>query len=245
MREPSSSRPLTIVRRLSEMFRRDSIENAMDAEMRYHIESETAERIRQGMSAAEAHRSAVRDFGGVERHKEDARDARGFRPLNDGARDAVYALRVLRKNPGFTAAVVLTFALGIGCTCAIFSLVNGILLRPLPYVRPNELVALWERNVSRGGGTNVVSVQNFEEWRARSRSFASMAALSPAPLTLDGAPVERITGAQVSPSYFRLLGARPAIGRDFTDADELNGGASVVILSDALWRSRYSADPSV
>jgi predicted permease len=217
----------------------------MDDEMRYHIECETADRIRQGMTPDDARRSAIRDFGGVERHKEDARDARGFRPLDDGARDAAYALRVLRKNPGFTTAVVLTFALGIGCSCAIFSLVHGILVRPLPYTRPNELVALWERNVARGADRNVVSEQNFAAWRKRSRAFSAMAAMTPIPLTLDGSPVERISGAQVSPSYFRMLGAHPALGRDFTDADEVNGGTDIVILSDALWRNRFGADPSV
>src|SRR4026208_2314414 len=128
MRSPSTSWLSRIVRRLRALVGRASLEASMDDEMRYHIECETAERIRQGMSADEAYRSAARDFGGIERHKEDARDARGFRPLEDTARATTHALSVLRKNPGFTTAVVVTFALGIGCTCAIFSLVNGILL---------------------------------------------------------------------------------------------------------------------
>ena len=245
MRDTATLWPARIARRLRALVGRASLEQTMDAEMRYHIECETAERIRRGMTPDEARRSALLDFGGIERHKEDGRDARGFRPWDDVARDASYALRVLRKNPGFTAAVVLTFALGIGCSCAIFSLVHGILVRPLPYARPNELVALWERNVSRGNDRNVVSEQNFAAWRARSRSFSAMAAMTPIPLTLDGTPVERVAGAQVSPSYFRLLGAHPALGRDFTDADEANGGTDVVILGDALWRSRFSADPKI
>src|SRR6478672_7415372 len=245
MRDTATLWPARIARRLRALVRRASLEQTMDTEMRYHIECETADRIRQGMTPEEARRSALRDFGGIERHKEDGRDARGFRPLDDVVRDASYALRVLRKNPGFTASVVLTFALGIGCSCAIFSLVHGILVRPLPYTRPNELVALWERNVSRGADRNVVSEQNFAAWRARSRSFSAMAAMTPIPLTLDGTPVERVAGAQVSPSYFRLLGAHPALGRDFTDADEANGGTDVVILGDALWRSRFGADPNI
>src|SRR4029079_15841874 len=136
MRDAATSWLSRIARRLRAFSRRASLEASMDAEMRYHIECETAERIRHGVSAEDAYASALRDFGGVERHKEDGRDARGFRPLDDGARDAAYALRVLRKNPGFTASVVLTFALGIGCSCAIFSLVHGILVRPLPYAQP-------------------------------------------------------------------------------------------------------------
>ena len=217
----------------------------MDDEMRHHVECEIAERVANGMSEDEARRSALRDFGGIERHKDDARDVRGVRPLDDLARDVRYSLRVLSRNRAFAAAVVLTFALGIGCSCAIFSLVNGILLRPLPYSRPDELVALWERNLTRGVDRNVVSEQNFAAWRARSRAFSAMAALTPIPLTLDGSPVERVSAAQVSPSYFRLLGAHPAFGRDFTDDDEANGGTNVVILSDALWRSRFSADSSI
>lgn len=245
------SNPLTtsvfarIARRLSYRLNRDRIERAMDDEMRHHVDCEIAERVANGVSEDEARRSALRDFGGIERHKEDGRDARGMRPFDDFARDVRYSLRVLGKNRGFASAVVLTFALGIGCSCAIFSLVNGILLRPLPYSHPDELVALWERNVVRGVDRNVVSEANFAAWRTRSRSFTAMAALTPIPVTLDGSPVERISAAQVSPSYFKLLGAHPAIGRDFTVDDEANGGTNVAILSDALWRSRFGADSSI
>jgi putative ABC transport system permease protein len=224
---------------------RGTTEAAMDAEMRYHIDCEIAERMRQGATLEEARRSALRDFGGIERHKEEARDGHLFRLIDDAARDVRFATRVLGRNPGFTSAVVLTFALGIGCTCAIFALVNAILLRPLPYPRPNELVALWERNAARGVERNVVSVKTVEAWQEHARSFSAVAAMVPSHLTLGGTPPERIAGAQVSASYFRLLGVRPALGRDFADADEANGGASVVIFSDALWRSRYGAEASV
>lgn len=234
-----------LARRASYLLHRNDAERAMDDEMRHHVECEIAQRVANGMTQDEARRSALRDFGGIERHKDDARDVRGVRPLDELARDIRYSLRVLSKNRAFATAVVVTFALGIGCSSAIFSLVNGILLRPLPYPRPNELVALWERNVARGADRNVVSEQNFAAWRARSRSFSAMAALTPIPLTLDGAPVERISAAQVTPSYFRLLGARPALGRDFVNEDEANGGTNVVMLSDALWRSRFSADSSI
>ena len=245
MRDPNLSWPARLARRIVAFAHRDRVDAAMDAEMRYHIECEIAERVRLGASPEDARRDVMRDFGGVERHKEDGRDARGFRSIDDAARDAAYAVRVLRRNPGFTAAVVVTFALGIGCTSAIFSVVNGILLRPLPYARPNELVALWERNAARGADRNVVSVESFETWRSATRSFSDIAAMVPAPRTLNGSPVERISAAQVSPSFFRLLGARPALGRGFEPADELNGGASVVVLSDALWRNRYGADTSI
>lgn len=234
-----------VSRRLTQWLHRERVEAAMDAEMRDHLEREIAERIAHGTSRDEATRLALRDFGGLERCKEDARDIVGLRLLDDAGRDFQYAIRLLRRNPGFTLGVVLTFALGIGCTSAIFTLVDGILLRPLPYPRPGELVALWERNVPRATDRNVVSVSLFERWRDRTRSFTGIAAMTPAPRTLQGTPAERIAAAQVSPTFFRILGVHPALGRDFTNADELDEGAAVTILSDAFWRTRFGADRSV
>jgi putative ABC transport system permease protein len=234
-----------LIRRLGQWRRRDAIEAAMDAEMRDHLEREIAERMAQGVDRAEATRLARRDFGGVERFKEEARDAVGLRVLDDTGRDLRFALRILRRSPGFTIAVVLTFALGIGCTSAIFTLVDGILLRPLPYTSPSELVALWERNIPRAVERNVVSVAALQRWRDQARSFTDIAAMVPAPRTLQGTPAERISAAQVSAAYFRLLGRRPALGRTFTSADEVNGGANVAIVSDAFWRRRFGADSAI
>jgi predicted permease len=242
MREPNLWPVARFARRLRTWFRRAAVESAMDDEMRYHLECEIAAHVARGMSRADAERAARRDFGGIERHKEDARDTRGFTMLDDASRDATYAARVLPRSPGFTTAVVLTFALGIGCTTTIFSLVHGILLRPLPYRSPDELVALWERNVARNVDHNVVSAPNFEAWKARAASFTDMAAMVPAPRTIAGSPPERISAAQVSPSFFRVLGVRPATGRDFA-ADE--NGSRVAMLSDGMWRARFGADASV
>lgn len=234
-----------VARRLRQWWRREHVEAELDAELRDHLEREIDDRVATGMSRTEAVRLARRDFGGVDRYKEESRDVLGLRVLDDAGRDVRYALRLLRRSPGFTIAVALTFALGIGCTSAIFALVNAVLLRPLPYANPNELVALWERNLPRAVERNVVSAELFYQWRQNVRAFSDAAAMVPAPVTLAGNPAERITGAQVSPSYFRLLGVHPAIGRDFTNADEANGGAAVAILSDALWRARFAADSAV
>ena len=217
----------------------------MDAEMRYHIECETADRIARGVSPSEARRTALRDFGGSERYKEVARHERGLHALEEVVSDARYALRVLRRNPGYTVAAIVTFAVGIGLTTAIFGIVHGVLLRPLPYLEPDRLAVVWERNAARGVEQNVVSVPNFEAWRARNHSFTAMAGLVPAPLTLTGANPERIVGAEVSAGYFGLLGVRPAVGRDFTDDEGKPGGPPSVILSDGLWRRRFAADTAI
>jgi putative ABC transport system permease protein len=245
MRDVGLSPIARAMRRLRWLVRRQSIETAMDDEMRYHVECEVADRVARGVSEGEARRTAMRDFGSVEAFKDAGRDARGLTWVDDVGRDLHYATRVLRRQPGFTLAVVVTFALGIGCTSAIFSLVNGVLLRPLPYSAPKKLVALWERNDARKSGPNVVSVETFEAWRARARSFDEIAALVPSNVTLDGEPAERIKGAEVSPSFFRLLGVHPRIGRDFEAGDESSGSARVVMLSDGFWRTHYGSDRGV
>src|SRR5687767_2531681 len=237
--------PRRILHRARILLNRRAIEATMDAEMRHHIECETNDRIAKGMSAEEARRTALRDFGGIDRYKEEARDGRGFRALGDLGYDVRHATRVLRRNPGYTSATVLTFALGVGLTTAIFSVVYGVLLQPLPYSQPDRLAVIWERNATRAAEQNVVSVANFEAWRERNRSFTSLAALVPAPVILSGADPERVMGAEVSPGYFRLLGVLPAIGREFTEREAENGGASSVILSDGLWRRRFGRNRSI
>ena len=216
----------------------------MRAELEHHIACETADNIRRGMTPADARRQAVVDFGGVDAIEEQGRDARGIRVIEDTAGDIRYAARLLRRNPGYTIASVLTFALGIGVSTAIFSVVYGILLRPLPYARPDRLVALWERNVPKNHDRNVVSIANFEAWRDRAASFESMAAVTPTSFTLAGGPApERVIGAEISTEYFRMLDVAPALGRDFEKADAAQG--LTVILSDGLWKRRFGSDPAV
>jgi predicted permease len=234
------------VRRLRLLIRHDAAERAMDEELRHHIDCEAAERIARGMPPGPARLGAMRDFGGIERFKEEARDARGVRLAEDLAADARYAARVLLRHPGFTAAAVLTFAVGIGVACAIFSVVYGVLLRPLPYAQPGRLVVLWERNIPRNQDRNVVAVENFEAWRDRSHVFDGIAALVPRPVALraDDGTTERIRGAEVSVGYFHLLGIAPLLGRDFRPEDA-NPGAAAVILSHGFWTTRLGGDPAV
>lgn len=233
-----------LARRLRILTRLGSVEASMAREMRAHIEFDTAERIRSGLDPAAARAAALRDFGSIEALKERGRDARGTRVVEDAVRDLAHAVRMFGHERTFTISAVLTFALGIGAATAIFSVVHGVLLRPLPYAEPDRLVALWEHNLARSNDRHVVSVANFEAWRSRATSFEDMAALVPAPMTLpspDGA--ERVVGAEVSPGYFRLLGVHPMLGRDFDDRDTAASGG--VILSENYWRTRLGSDPNV
>ena len=233
-----------IVRRVRTLTRLDAVESSMDREMRAHIEFEAAARIAAGMGPDEARASAIRDFGSIETLKEHGRDARGTRVVEDFVRDLRHAARLLAHHRVFAASAILTFALGIGAATAIFSVVYGVLLRPLPYAEPDRLVALWESYPPRGMDRNVTAVATFEAWRARATAFEGMAALVPAPVTIPGPDgPERIVGAEVSPGYFSLLGVSPLLGREFTDADAR--GAGVVMLSEGFWRTHLGADPNV
>jgi putative ABC transport system permease protein len=226
--------------------RRGTMERRLDDEMRFHVDMLTEQNIRAGRSPSEARRLALAAFGGTERFKDDARDEYRSRLVDELGQDVRYAVRVIRRNPGFGVAAALTFALGIGASTAIFSVVHGVLLRPLPYKDPERLVVLWERQAGRGNDRNVVSVPNFEAWRSRARSFDGMAALVPSPATIGVVPnPEHVMGADVSPGYFEMLGVAPALGRTFARSEEQNGGADVVVLSDGFWRSHFGADNQV
>ena len=232
--------------RIVGVVRSAQVERRLDDEMRFHLDMLTEKYVRAGLAPGEARRHALVEFGGAERFKDQARDEYRSPLADEIAQDVRYSVRVMRRNPGFTSAAALTFALGIGASTAMFSVVNGVLLRPLPYADPDRLVVLWERNVARGNDRNVVAVSAFEAWRERARSFDGMAAAVPLPATIAGSPnPERVTGAEVSPGYFRMLGVRPALGREFTVDEEGGGGANVLVLSDGFWRRRFGGDSAV
>ena len=161
--------------------------------------------------------------------------------------DVRYGLRMLVKNPGFTAVAVITLALGIGANTAVFSVVNAVLLRPLPYKDAGRLVVVWEQNPERGWYRNIVSAANFVDWRKRNHVFTQMAAIDPQRtfnLTGGGEP-EEVWGEQVTTNLFSLLGVRPVLGRDFLPEEDKPGGPRVVILSYGVWQRRYGGDASL
>jgi putative ABC transport system permease protein len=159
-------------------------------------------------------------------------------------RDVLYAARLLRRAPGFAATALLTLALGIGANTAIFSVLNAVLLRPLPYADPGRLVLIGERGPD--GSPNNVGYTTFLDWRDRARGFEEMTLIrSWNPTLIVNGQAERVSGMRVAANFFRTLGVKPAIGRDFTPADDTPASWQVVILSDGVWRRTFAADPGI
>src|SRR5437763_14258014 len=157
-----------------------------------------------------------------------------------------YSLRRLRKTPGFTAEVFLILAFGIAASTAIFSLVNAILLRPLPYKQPDQLVALWEKNVQVNKPKEPVTPANYKDWKEQSKSFEEIGAARDRAynLTGDGEP-EAVLGYRVSTNFFHMLGVEPVVGADFAPGSDQPGRDNVVLLSHRLWQRRFGSAPNV
>jgi predicted permease len=213
--------------------------------MQFHIEQETERNLREGMTAEEARREALRAFGGVDRYVEQARDERPGSALEDLVADIRYALRWLRRTPGFSVVAILTLALGIGSNTAIFSVVNAALLRSLPFAEPDRIVKV--SLVMADEPDMVWSYPKYEVLRAEQRVFAQVAGYSDWTGNLaGGGDPERLQGERVTAGYFDVLGVRPLAGRVFTEEEARNPGqAHVALLSEAVWRRRFNADPTV
>ncbi|MDH3424733.1 MAG: ABC transporter permease, partial [Gemmatimonadota bacterium] len=160
--------------------------------------------------------------------------------------DLRFALRTLRSSPGFTLVVMATLGLGIGINTAIFSLVNGVFLRPLPYAEPDRMMTVWEANPQLDIVQDGVSAGTYRDWVERSGSFATLGAYSLETFVLGGVdePMQ-ISGASISPSVFDVVEVRPALGRGFRDEEATPGNNSVVVLSYGLWSQRFGSDPDV
>jgi putative ABC transport system permease protein len=221
-----------------------SRETQLDKELRFHLEQHTADLIARGHDPAEARRIARIELGGPEQVKEQCRDERRTRWLEDLWHDAIYALRTLRQRPGFTFVAVLTLALGIGASTAIFSAVNPILFEPLPYTDAGRIMTIWYAGA--GGARSNQSFGTFRELEMRAHSWEAIAVMKPWQPTLTGAAEpERLEGQRVSAAYFRVFGVTPAAGRDFDPVDDRLNGPNVIIVSDALWKRRFAGDPAI
>jgi predicted permease len=234
--------------RLLTLVRRDRRIRDIDDEVAFHLAMRQAAHERDGLAPEIARRTAARQFGNVTALKEQTRDMWTFPSFESLVQDLRYALRTLRRAPAFALVAVLVLAIGIGATTAMFSLVDAMLVRGLPYQDADRLVLLIG-NVQRAAGVERRgnSYPDHVDWRARATSFEAMAAYTTLNTTLQGADEpERIPSEAVSPPYFKLLGVSPSHGREFRpEEDAVPNRDAVVILGDGLWRRRFGADPSI
>ena len=224
----------------------DAVHREIDEELRFHLDMKTEENIRKGMSPHEARVLAEQRFGRVTRIKELGYSVRGGGLIETLWQDLRYAIRMLRHDAAFTFVAVLTLALGIGMNTAIFSIVNAVLLQPLPFANADELVTFY--NTSGGESKFPLSPIAFLNLKRNNSVFTDVAALSnkgwAANLTGSG-EAERLQGFQVSANLFSLLGVAPRHGRAFVEDEDRPGGNHVVVLSNELWQRRFGGDPQL
>jgi putative ABC transport system permease protein len=220
--------------RLGGLFGRARRERELAAEMESHLQMHIEDNLRAGMSSEIARREALMKLGGVEQTKEIYRDRRGLPLLEALFRDLRFSFRMLLKNPGFTAIAVLTLVLGIAATTAIFSVVYGVLLRPLPYPNPDQIIQLWELD-AKGHRMNFPE-PNFLDMRSSSQSLAALAECNAGPFTISGgAEPTRTVAALVSRDFFQVMGVSPVLGRSFSPEDQREGAGPVLLVSHDYW----------
>jgi putative ABC transport system permease protein len=241
----SRCRALVSVRRLDEDF---------DHEVAAHIDMLTEANVRRGMTPDEARRAAIVRFGGPVQIKEQQREHRGLPFVETTRQDVRYAVRALRKNPAYAAVAIATLAIGIGAGTTVFSLAAAVLLRPLPYANPDQLVRIFEVNPLKRWTRNIASPANYADWKAQNTVFTDVAAYEQFNSDGSGASEMFLTGfgepqglksLGVTGNLLRVLGAAPMMGRTFTDEETYEGKARVVILSYGLWQSVFAADPTI
>src|SRR5215472_2582124 len=234
--------PMSMLRRfwggLRALFTKWREDGALDEELRDFLEQRAAAKMRTGVSRQRALREARMEMGSMDSVKENVRAVGWETAFDSFWQDVRYALRMLRKSPGFTAVAVLTLALGFGANTAIFSVVYAVLLRPLPYANPNQIVSVFDSQVA-SPGPGGFSYPNFVQIRRQNTVFSEMVTNTLHQLTLTGVgePTE-VNTSSVTPGLFAVLEAKPFAGRTFLPSDNVQGAAPVVILSEALWRSR-------
>jgi predicted permease len=228
--------------RLRTTFRRAKLDNDLDEELRAHVEMRAADNVAAGMTPVDARYDAQRRFGNSTLLKEDTRDTDIIGWLDTVSGDLRYAIRMLRKNPGFTLIAVLTLALGIGSNTAFFSVINGVLLNPLPYSHPDELVALGESKPNFTNGS--ISYPNFVDWQKDNQVFSSIAIARSYGFGLTGlGEPEQLDAKLISSDYFTVLGANPVIGRTFLPGEDKIGAAPIALIGEGLWKRKFASSP--
>lgn len=235
---------IRVHRRVWAFFTKKALDAELAAEIDAHLQLAIDEYIEHGVAPAEARRLALVHFGGVQQAREKQREARGPMQLEILAQDLRYAVRKLMRAPGFTAVAVLILALSIGGNTAIFSFVNSVLLKPLPYPHPGRIVSVWEKHP--GGFRNWISTLNFLDWKRENRCFQLLSAVTEDQMTLTGlgSPQELFV-QKVSPSYFKVLDVRAALGHTFAPGEDQLGKDQEVLLSNRIWQSQFGGDPNI
>ena len=226
------------------LIRRERADAELSRELRFHVEQESEEYITRGMRPEDARGAALRRFGDMTKVQEECRDMRQMQYIENIGQDLRYAARSLARTPGFTAVILLTLALSIGANSAIFSVIEGVLLKPLPYTDPDRIVRVFYHNAQYAK----FAVNHFDlrDFRSTAQSFESIAAYTHTDLQLSGAgePV-RLAGFRVTGGFFHVLGLRPARGREFGQNDEIPNSGRVAILSDRVWKDQFGSDPGI
>ncbi|HEX5412739.1 MAG TPA: ABC transporter permease [Terriglobia bacterium] len=239
----------TLFVKFTGLFDKERLEQRLDEDVRAHLDMLTEENLRKGMSPEDARYAARREFGNVASVKEECRDRWSIRIIEELAQDLRYGLRQLRHNPGFTAVAIVTLALGIGANTAVFTLVNSVLLQPLPYRNPSKLVAVYQSPPAKsfpGIKTFAIAPANYLDWQRRNRAFTSMAIYHFAALNLTGTEhPEALKAARISADFFKVLGVEPWIGRNFSPEEEQSGHAAEVILGTDFWHAHFGTDRNI
>ena len=231
--------------RLAAVFRTRRVEQDLDDELAFHVAMQTRANAREGMTEPDARRRARAAMGGVEQVKERSRDVRPLRWFHDAMRDVRYAVRGLRKTPRFTIAALLTVVLGVGATATIFSVINPLLFKPLPYPEPDRIVGVFRTSPQSDRWPHAMG--NYLDHRARNTVFEHLAAFTweNANLADPGQPAERLFELRTTGNFFAMLDVAPLIGRTYTDADDVTGAEPVVVLSHGFWQRRFNGDPAI
>ncbi|HUH63187.1 MAG TPA: ABC transporter permease [Terracidiphilus sp.] len=236
--------PSRIVSLFRNLLRKDTIEQALDDELQSSVELLTEEKMKAGLSHSEARRRALIEIGGVEQVKEEVRAVWAGRLLEDLAKDVRYAFRTLAKSPGFTAVAVLTLALGIGASAAMFTILDAVLLKPLPFPEPERMVRVWETLPN--GSPNETTTLTFLDWKRQNVIFEALAAERRTRAAVGtGEDLARVEGELVSADYFQVFGVKPRLGRAFAQGEDQAGASPVVVLSYSFWQTRFGGDPGV
>lgn len=234
----------TLPARLRALFQRTRLDRELDDELRFHLEMQIDDNIRGGMSPQEARYAALRALGPQEPMKEHYRDRRSFAALESVIQDLRYALRTLRNSPGYTLTALTVLALAIGANTAMFSILNAVLFRPLPFRSPGQLAMLWSELPTQSIREGRTAYLNIEQWRAQSRTFSDMAFFDPATATItQSGQAEYVRLVLVSPNYFPLMGITAKIGRLFT-AEDAAQRQRFAIISHSFWQSHFAGQPS-